>query len=363
MCNVRGIQSVMEIDYHCKPTIWDYVDVQLMPDILLKSISVNEQNNGPENKVYFYHGDHLGSANWITDAYGEAIQYIHYAPYGELIANQQVAWYDERYKFTGKERDWESGYDFFGARFLWGAIGHWLSVDPLADKYPNISPYAYAAWNPVKYVDPNGCFSMENIDSGTNYETILVLPSESVRKDMVYKERRAFDETQKQARAVNMPTMYVDNAQDYTDAMAELGNMHSATDSYVLSTSHGYIGTDINGIKIGTDMFTNVKGDFSQFCAGLIGKTVFITACKLTSNAAGIDLIQRFASETNSTIIGADSSIPAHLGGLLGGNLNLSPFINAILGVFGGNYQNSFHMTNGTTTDRVYNLTIDKNGE
>ena len=84
------------------------------------------------------------------------------------------------------------------------------------------------------------------------------------------------------------------------------------------------------------------------------GKTVFITAYKLTSNAAGIDLIQRFASETNSIIIGADSSIPAHLGGLLGGNLNLSPFINAILGVFGGNYQNSFHMTNGTTTDRVY---------
>ena len=103
-----------------------------------------------------YHSDHLGSANWITDAYGEAIQYIHYAPYGELIANQQVAWYDERYKFTGKERDWESGYDFFGARFLWGAIGHWLSVDPLADKYPNISPYAYAAWNPIKYVDPDG---------------------------------------------------------------------------------------------------------------------------------------------------------------------------------------------------------------
>ena len=32
----------------------------------------------------------------------------------------------------------------------------WLSVDPLSDKYPNISPYAYAAWNPIKYVDPDG---------------------------------------------------------------------------------------------------------------------------------------------------------------------------------------------------------------
>ena len=32
----------------------------------------------------------------------------------------------------------------------------WLSVDPMADKYPNISPYAYCAWNPVKLVDPDG---------------------------------------------------------------------------------------------------------------------------------------------------------------------------------------------------------------
>lgn len=35
-------------------------------------------------------------------------------------------------------------------------ISKWLSVDPLADKYPNISPYAYCNWNPVKYVDPDG---------------------------------------------------------------------------------------------------------------------------------------------------------------------------------------------------------------
>ena len=32
----------------------------------------------------------------------------------------------------------------------------WLSVDPMADKYPSISPYAYCAWNPVKLVDPDG---------------------------------------------------------------------------------------------------------------------------------------------------------------------------------------------------------------
>ena len=79
-----------------------------------------------------------------------------YLPYGQLLANQQATGYDERYKFTGKERDAETGYDYFGARYYASGNLSWLSVDPLADKYPNISPYAYAAWNPIKYVDPDG---------------------------------------------------------------------------------------------------------------------------------------------------------------------------------------------------------------
>jgi RHS repeat-associated protein len=70
--------------------------------------------------------------------------------------NQQGSAYNERFKFTGKERDDETGYDFFGARYYASTLPSWLSVDPLADKYPYISPYAYCAWNPIKYVDPNG---------------------------------------------------------------------------------------------------------------------------------------------------------------------------------------------------------------
>ena len=145
-----------DLDYQCKPTDLVMVDILPKQDILLGSISQNASINGQEKEVYFYHGDHLGSANWITDFTGTPIQYIHYAPYGELIDNQHAAGYDERYKFTGKERDVETGYDYFGARFYWATIGHWLSVDPMADKYPNISPYAYCAWNPVKFVDPDG---------------------------------------------------------------------------------------------------------------------------------------------------------------------------------------------------------------
>ena len=59
--------------------------------------------------------------------------------------------------FTGKERDEETGYGYFGARYMDHELTtSWLSVDPLSDKYPSISPYAYCAWNPIKLIDPDG---------------------------------------------------------------------------------------------------------------------------------------------------------------------------------------------------------------
>ncbi len=58
---------------------------------------------------------------------------------------------------TGKEKDEETGFSYVGARYMdHELMTSWLSVDPMADKYPTISPYAYCAWNPIKLVDPNG---------------------------------------------------------------------------------------------------------------------------------------------------------------------------------------------------------------
>ncbi len=60
--------------------------------------------------------------------------------------------------FIGKEKDYESGFHYYGARYYWSeTLTGWLSVDPMADKYPGVSPYAYCAWNPVRLVDPDGC--------------------------------------------------------------------------------------------------------------------------------------------------------------------------------------------------------------
>jgi len=63
---------------------------------------------------------------------------------------------NSRYTFSGKERDGETGYSYFGARYYNSDISIWLSVDPLSDKYPNLTPYAYCANNPIILVDPDG---------------------------------------------------------------------------------------------------------------------------------------------------------------------------------------------------------------
>ena len=61
------------------------------------------------------------------------------------------------FTFTGKERDEETGYGYFGARYMdHELMTMWLSVDRYADKYPFISPYAYCAWNPLRLTDPSG---------------------------------------------------------------------------------------------------------------------------------------------------------------------------------------------------------------
>lgn len=104
-----------------------------------------------------------------------------------MVENQHAASYDERYKFTGKERDVETGYDYFGARFYWASIGHWLSVDPLADKYPNISPYAYCAWNPITRIDPDGRYIIiANGDESVLYDSQITYDGENNYIQTVY---------------------------------------------------------------------------------------------------------------------------------------------------------------------------------
>jgi RHS repeat-associated protein len=106
---------------------------------------------------YYYLKDHLGSIRAVTSE-GSIIEGRDYDPWGYVIREYDVSNMDEYApnKFTGKERDWESGYDYFGARYYDARIGRWGQTEPLYDKYLSYSPYQYGLLNPMKLVDADG---------------------------------------------------------------------------------------------------------------------------------------------------------------------------------------------------------------
>ena len=150
-------KELLSLQYQCNPKqVCQNTKTYVRTNMFLPIISVMRSNIGIENSVYYRHTDHLGTSNWITDTSGVAVQYLHYGPFGELLDEQSTTSYNERYRFTGKERDEESGYHYFGARYYTDHLGIWTSADPLLDKYPSISPYSYCSNNPLKFIDPDG---------------------------------------------------------------------------------------------------------------------------------------------------------------------------------------------------------------
>ncbi len=121
-------------------------------------------------ETYYYHQDHLGSTSWVTDQNARVHEHVEYFPYGEV-------WRDppsdrdgapvkgQRFLFTSKEMDEETGLYYFGARYLNPVRARWLSIDPLLNAYrpttvaynpAQLAVYSYGRQNPIVYIDPDG---------------------------------------------------------------------------------------------------------------------------------------------------------------------------------------------------------------
>ena len=105
---------------------------------------------------FYYHPDHLGSSSYITNLDGEVSQHIEYVPFGEVFIEERNNTWNTPYLFNAKELDEETGMYYYGARYMDPQNSMWLGVDPLTEKYPNLTGYCYTNNNPVKYIDPTG---------------------------------------------------------------------------------------------------------------------------------------------------------------------------------------------------------------
>jgi RHS repeat-associated protein len=104
-----------------------------------------------------YHvNDYLCSVRVVTDADGEVLERNDYSGFGKRLTSSAGS--ANRYRFSGKEEQAFAGlaWQDFGARMYDPDLARWTAPDPLAEKYPGISPYVYCNDNPVNIVDTDG---------------------------------------------------------------------------------------------------------------------------------------------------------------------------------------------------------------
>jgi RHS repeat-associated protein len=122
-----------------------------------KSLTVTLKRQQDSGSVY-YLTDHIGNVRATVDHNGNLLGWDDYYPFGGVMPGRSMnaANPNDLYKFTGHERDAESGIDYMLARNYDPEIGRFLSVDPSAANYPGWSPYHYSANNPINITDPTG---------------------------------------------------------------------------------------------------------------------------------------------------------------------------------------------------------------
>jgi RHS repeat-associated protein len=106
------------------------------------------------------------------------VSYDDYDGWGMILEGRSAVNGDgrPRFKFTGKERDTESKYDYFGARLYDGRIARFMQMDPQLTRYPNLTPFCYVANNPLGFVDPTGMDSSASSSARRKSGLEVVLP-------------------------------------------------------------------------------------------------------------------------------------------------------------------------------------------
>ena len=124
---------------------------------------------------HFYLRDHLGNNRVVMAQNGTVEQVTHYYPFGGVMRESTNPGL-QPYKYGGKELDRTSGLDAydFGARSYFADRMQWGQMDPLCEKYYDVSPYAYCGGNPIKFSDNSGCFRTDFIDGpqGTTHQYV-----------------------------------------------------------------------------------------------------------------------------------------------------------------------------------------------
>ncbi len=136
--------------------------------------------------THYFLTDHLGTTQMEFSAGGWPVWKGEFAPFGQEVDTQYTP---NNYKFTGKERDAESGLDYFGARYYASNMGRFMSPDWAAQAEPvpyaslaapqSLNLYSYVGNNPLNRVDMDG-----HVDYGSGAPTFYTMEDEDLNAAM-----------------------------------------------------------------------------------------------------------------------------------------------------------------------------------
>jgi RHS repeat-associated protein len=126
----------------------------------MRSLDVAGSDIAPSRTIRYHCGNHLGSSALELDEQAQIVSYEEYSPYGsstyQAVRSQTET--PKRYRYTGKERDEESGLYYHRARYYAPWLGRWTSCDP-AGTIDDLNVYGYVRARPVVMTDPSGRWS------------------------------------------------------------------------------------------------------------------------------------------------------------------------------------------------------------
>jgi RHS repeat-associated protein len=141
--------------------------------------------------------DHLGSTRLVTDGSQKPVHRFDYMPFGQdlsaygnrnLVASYRALGVPAQ-EFTGKERDAETGLDYFGARYFSGVQGRFTSADPTLLSVNAYNPqswnrYSYVLNNPLKFIDPLGLWELDPVtEKDKKGKTVVHVYARKSKKD------------------------------------------------------------------------------------------------------------------------------------------------------------------------------------
>lgn len=131
---------------------------------LVETRTEGDDGSAPQ-LIRYQFGNHLGSASLELNDHGDIIFYEEYYPYGSTsyqAVNKAIIAAAKRYRYTGKERDEETGLYYHGARYYASWLGRWTSADP-AGMVDGVNVFAYVKGNPIVLTDPSGTQTVEEM--------------------------------------------------------------------------------------------------------------------------------------------------------------------------------------------------------